>query len=407
MNSQLPAKQKAVVLHPAPTRNIRLEVVDVPKIEGPDDAIVRITLAGLCGSDLHAYRGLEPFNNPYVMGHELVGHVVALGTSFAPDAPEGRPELYRTLRLGDKVISPFTTSCMECEYCMDGFSSRCVYSRLFGSPLQPGAQAQYIRIPKAGGNLTRIRPDSEIGSIRDESLLLLADILPTGYHAANNGLKSRNIDHLRNRKPLLFAVVGLGPVGLCTVISALNILNSLPRHERPVSSSFLLVDTNASRRSNALRILKPTFYGLKGLCDVVEALDTQDATEWARERGGMHIACEVVGNNSALQLAYDLIRPFGVISSVGVHNAPQFPLSGDDLYNKNVSLTFGRCPARSLFDEACQVLLNHQELFGVGEGRLIERVISIGGEDGEQSVQEAYHHFDQGISGKVILDLWN
>lgn len=99
-------------------------------------------------------------------------------------------------------------------YCLDGFSSRCVHSRLFGSPSQPGAQAQYIRIPKAGGTLIKIDSLGDFGSIQDESLLLLADILPTGYFAASNALTSRNLEHLNGRKHLFFAVVGLGPVGL-------------------------------------------------------------------------------------------------------------------------------------------------------------------------------------------------
>jgi len=92
---------------------------------------------------------------------------------------------------------------------------------------------------------------------------------------------------------------------------------------------------------------------------------------------------------------------------LGVHNAPQFPLTGDELYSKNVSMSFGRCPARSRLDPALEVLVAHRELFRVGEGRLIDRVIRIGGLDGEVRVREAYDRFDKGLSGKVIFDLWN
>ncbi|KAI0691365.1 chaperonin 10-like protein [Cerioporus squamosus] len=143
--------QKAVRWYP-PKYDIRVEAVPIPQIIDPDDAIVKVKLAGLCGSDLHIYRGHEDVDADLTCGHELIGEVVALGPSFRSDAT-GRPELYSTLRVGDKVVSPFTVSCGECHFCRIGFTCRCIHSCLFGIPHLPGGQAQYVRIPKAGGTL--------------------------------------------------------------------------------------------------------------------------------------------------------------------------------------------------------------------------------------------------------------
>lgn len=205
-----------------------------------------------------------------VCGHEFIGEVVALGANFRPEAT-GRPRLYSTLIVGDKVVSPFTVSCGECQcvfeldvyvsfpmismnssisYCRVGFTCRCVESRLFGIPSTPGGQAQYVRVPRAGGTLYNLdeissvsaRPDQEtkqtIGKLADSSLLLLCDILPTGVFAAFQALNHPKIQPMLTSRPypqsagaaalesglpvslkpedkaLTIAVVGLGPVGV-------------------------------------------------------------------------------------------------------------------------------------------------------------------------------------------------
>lgn len=109
-----------------------------------------------------------------------------------------------------------------------------------------------------------------------------------------------------------------------------------------------------------------------------------------------------MGNSSALKLAFDLVRPFGSISSVGVHQDPPLPFIGRDVYNKNVSFDFGRCPVRAMFPIAARILLNHQVVFGgIGEKTsLIEKV--VGFDDAVQS----YEEFDKGLCGKVLFDPW-
>ncbi|KAG8897488.1 hypothetical protein FRB99_008118, partial [Tulasnella sp. 403] len=394
--TDLAQTQKAIAIYPSSIKDIRLVDTELPSIQDPDDAIVKIHLAGLCGSDLHIYRGLEPFDNPYVMGHELLGEVMILGSGFGENAAADRPELYRTLKVGDKVISAFSVSCSECEYCKVGFSSRCIHSALLGSPKLPGAQAQYVRIPKAGGSLVKVGGLD----IRDESLLLLADILPTGYWAIKTTLRHPHVAHLRNRAVLYLAIIGLGPVGLCNLISCVDIMNQWATEETPLSLSILAVDSNEDRLHNAaLTVAKSV--GMTSQRVDIKFVTPEDALEHAKEQwGGVHAVCELVGNNGALRLAYDIIRPFGVITSIGVHTAPSLPFTGNELYAKNVSLSFGRCPARSVFSEALAVLLRQRDVFGVGEGQLIDKVVGFGGADGDQNVKNGYDDFDKGVGGK-------
>lgn len=175
--------------------------------------------------------------------------------------PTDRPVLYSTLEVGDKVVSPFTVSCGECPYviasafltlspivvsprpCRRGFSSRCVHSLLFGSPALEGGQAQYVRVPYAGGTLFRLSDleshpthGSQLTVLADSSLILLADIVPTGYFAALQLLQHPKLLHLLTRNPypsptlilenfikkpptsstdaVNIALIGLGPVGI-------------------------------------------------------------------------------------------------------------------------------------------------------------------------------------------------
>ncbi|CAE6496839.1 unnamed protein product [Rhizoctonia solani] len=418
----------ALKFYPDPLE-LRFESLPIPEITHPDDAIVKVLLAGLCGSDLHAYRGLEPFDTPYVTGHEMVGIVVSLGESFK-NAAAGRPELYSTLKVGDKVVSPFTSSCGECRPCRIGFTARCDHSLLFGSPRLPGAQAQYIRVPYAGGTLFRIPQDDSIlgnepiARIRtsDASLILLGDILPTGYFAALQAIQHPNLAYAFARKTfpvipsfvnafvtggesirvqendakLVFAVVGLGPVGLCALISLVELLGL----SGTSNFAIVAVDPNEARRTKAENILSTLGSTPGGVIRVVSLEDAPGVSKELSGGLGCDAVLEIVGNNSALQLAYELVRPFGVISSVGVHTHPQFPLNGDALYSKNVSLAFGRCPVRSIFPYCIELLMSRQDIFSVGGvAGLIDKIAPFD----ESSVKESYQLFNEGKCGKVLF----
>ncbi|KAF8518071.1 chaperonin 10-like protein [Gautieria morchelliformis] len=438
----LPATHKAVVLYP-PGYDIRVETLPTPKIEHPDDAIVKVKVAGLCGSDLHQYRYHDRFENPFVTGHEFAGEVVALGSSYGPNAAgSGRPSLYSTLKEGDKVVATFSTSCCECHFCRMGFTSRCESSLLFGSQLLPGAQAQYVRVPKAGGTLFKIPPGhatttEEIArwnSISDASLLLLADILPTGVFAVTQALQHPNILPILNSKPfptssfaqgstieqsstalltedlppltdadkrLTIAIIGLGPVGLCAVVSLLDQLASKGLRGTRV----IAIDLSESRRAKIAKVVEK-LGGVPGNGIFRTATIEEGKKIVADWTGGLgcNTALEIVGHNDALQLAYDLIRPFGVICSVGVHQMEPVGITGRFLYNKNVSLIFGRCPVRAIFPFALQLLLKRQDIFaGIGEDTsLIDKVVGLD----DESAKESYRKFEKGLCGKVLFEPW-
>ncbi|KAI0716081.1 chaperonin 10-like protein [Fomitopsis betulina] len=409
--------QRAVKWYP-PSYDIRVETVPIPHIVHPDDAIIKIKLAGLCGSDLHIYRGHEDVDAELICGHELIGQVVALGSSFSPGAALGRPELYSTLQVGDKVVSPFTVSCGECHFCRVGFTCRCIHSTLFGIPTLPGGQAQYARIPKAGGTLFSLtalaKSDPHVLALADSSLLLLADILPTGVFAALQALQHPKLSPLltgsaypsnpalttplqTEDRTLTIAVVGLGPVGVCATVSLLHMLQRI-REDKGIDYRVVAIDPNESRRAKMDAVYARI--GQRSGALVVAAID--EAKELAALWTGCNAVLEIVGNNSALELAYALVRPFGVISSVGVHQEPPLPFTGRDVYNKNVSFDFGRCPVRAMFPLALQILAKRQDVFGgIGEVHsLIDKVVPL------DQAAESYKLFDQGKCGKILFDPW-
>lgn len=219
------------------------------------------------------------------MGHEFTGHVTEVGkgvTSFKP---------------GDLVVSPFTTSCGSCFYCKQGYSSRCEKCLLFGCPKLDGGQAEYVRIPTAEGTVMKA-PEG----IEKEALVLMADIFPTGYFAAKNAFKELSAEQVRESTVVL---LGLGPVGLCALV---NILDYKPKH-------LFAVDSVESRLKQAKDLgAEPWNFQTDR-----EGLDKR--VKEVTEGRGADVVIEVVGLSPALKLGYDLLRPWGIISSVGVHNA--------------------------------------------------------------------------------------
>jgi len=428
----LSGSQQAVLWYP-PSYDIRVESIPIPKIQDPDDAIVKITLAGLCGSDLHIYRGHGEFNESMVCGHEFIGEIVALGTSFCSQVQANRPTLYSSLKVGDKVVSPFTVSCGECHFCRVGFTCRCPSGRLFGTPSTPGGQAQYIRVPKAGGTLYSLSGDdfwsalshantNAKARIADSSLLLMCDILPTGTFAAFQTLNHPKVlpmitglpypqssfqgevgdvaetGKLRSEDTILtIAVVGLGPVGLCACISLLDMLAT-----RHLPFRIVVVDLLEARREK----MKAVYAAIsdKGIGEFVVASvdESKEIVKKWTDGVGCNSVLEVVGHNSALTLAYDLVRSFGCITSVGVHGAPQMPFTGRQLYAKNVSFDFGRCPVRAMFPMALDLLVKRQDVFGgVGEkASLVDKVVGLA------DAPKSYEEFDKGMVGKVLFDPW-
>ena len=286
--------------------NIIHQSVSDPQVLQPTDAIVQITLSGICGSDLHVYHGRETgLDEGTVMGHEFVGTVVEAGHAV------------KKFHKGSRVLSPFTTSCGECFYCRIGLTCRCEKGSLFGWVQSGnglhGAQAQYVRVPMADTTLIPLSND-----LSEEKGLLLGDIFSTGYFCAENaGVSNKGT----------YVVIGCGPVGLMTILAAKDL---------GVEKLFAVDYSNR-------RLQMAEEFGATSLNP--SAIDVRSAILDATDGHGADAILEVVGSPEALRLAIDLLRPGGTISSVGVHTTKNFSFSPGEAYDKNLAYKVGRCPA--------------------------------------------------------------
>lgn len=286
---------------------VALETVADPTVEQPTDAIVAVEMAGLCGSDLHVYRGRERgLDAGTVMGHELLGEIVAVGSEV------------RTFVVGDRVVSPFSTACGACWFCVAGLPARCARGQLFGWVAGGvglgGCQCDLVRVPLADTTLLPVPRE-----LPGEQALLVGDVLATGWFGAENGGVGPGS---------AVAVIGLGAVGLSAVAAA-GALGA---------ARVLAIDPLADRRE-----LARAFGG--------EATGLDEAREVARRNGpagGVDVVVEAVGSPEATRLAWDLVRPGGTISAVGVHTEAALAVSPGDLYDKNLTYRAGRCPARAI-----------------------------------------------------------
>ncbi|WWC71078.1 uncharacterized protein I206_105031 [Kwoniella pini CBS 10737] len=303
---------------------VSIEKVPRPKLQNDGDVILKVHLAGLCGSDLHLYRGHEDAGKDYIMGHEVVGTIIEKGKAV------------KKFEIGDIVAVPFTVSCGSCWYCSSGHTARCNQSQLFGTPSLQGCQAEYVRIPLADGCVFK-KPDN----LPDELMLLMADILPTGYSAASNARSLLDGPEGKNRKDGVCVVIGCGPVGLCAISSA-----------KTLFSKVFATDLATSRLALAEK------HGAIAL----PSSELKQAVLNATEGRGADAVLEVVGHEGALLTALDLVRPYGAVSSVGVHSK-NINLNGGGLYDKNVKLQFGRCSVRTFYQPALKVLVDNQEIF--------------------------------------------
>jgi threonine dehydrogenase-like Zn-dependent dehydrogenase len=278
-------------------------------------------------------------------------------------------------------VVPFFTACLECYYCVRGQASRCAKGELYGNSVPvntiDGGQAEYVRCPLA--DTTFVKAPS---GIPEEMLVLMADIFPTGYFAASRFLKNLN---QRDRDEYTAVVVGCGPVGICAVTCALTMIKTV-----------YAIDSVPERLAEAEKI------GAKviNLND-----DPVPKIKAATDGRGADVVMEVVGHTDALLLALDLIRPWGQISSIGVHTE-KIEMNGLMLYGKNVTMSFGRCPVRSIFEDALEVLVKEQKkvAFLCGktmpledapkayedfEARKVHKIVfKMGGEKTGQSIEE-------------------
>ncbi|KAJ5613385.1 hypothetical protein N7510_006579 [Penicillium lagena] len=306
------------------TLQVALEERPRPQIQDPTDAILKVRYTALCGSELHVFRGHQPSGTGFIMGHEFTGEVVETGSEV------------QVFQKGDRVVSPFTVSCGKCFYCESGVSSRCAQSKLYGSAVLDGGQAEYVRVPLADSTLFHAP-----AAIDEKKLVLMADIFPTGYFAAKNAFRTLDAAVISTSTVLLF---GCGPVGICALVSALEYQ---PKH-------LIAIDSVPSRLELARSLgAEPWNFqeNESGLRERVNALT---------DGRGADVVIEVVGHSSALRMGFEMLRPWGLISSVGVHNG-EIPWTGNEAYGKNLRIQMGRCPVRSIFGEAMDLLAKKQD----------------------------------------------
>ncbi len=337
--------------------DVRAAELAAPAIEAPGDAIVRVELAGLCGSDLHPYRGHETgLDAGTIMGHELVGVVEEVGPAVGTLAP------------GRRVVAPFSTACGSCYFCVSGLSARCERGELLGWRQDGrglhGAQAEYVRVPLADATLVDVPPGLDIAAA-----LLAGDNLATACYAAEQAQVAPGA---------VVAVVGCGPVGLCAVFGALA-------HG---ASRVFAVDAVAERLQLA------ESFGAEPL-----ELDAGplEAVRRATSGRGADAVLECVGSPEATRLAVDLARPGGTVAAVGVHTEEQFAFAPGEAYDKNLVYAAGRCPARRYLERL---------LSGLGQRRwdptpIISHRLPLG------AAADAYRMFAERRDGctKVVFQL--
>jgi threonine dehydrogenase-like Zn-dependent dehydrogenase len=175
--------------------DVRVENVPDAHLVEPTDALVRVTRAAICGSDLWPYKSLEPTDGGRRMGHEFIGIVEAAGTDVG------------TIRTGDLVVSPFLWSDGTCVFCREGLQSECLHGGRYGFDDVDGGQGEAVRVPQADGTLVAL-PVGEDDALMP-SLLTLSDVMGTGHHAAVAAKVGPGTS---------VAVVGDGAVGLCLTL---------------------------------------------------------------------------------------------------------------------------------------------------------------------------------------------
>jgi threonine dehydrogenase-like Zn-dependent dehydrogenase len=314
--------------------DVRVEDVPDPSIVEPTDALIRVSRACICGSDLWPYADLEPRETGRAMGHGAIGIVEDVGADV------------RTIKRGDLVVMPFAFSDGTCGFCHEGLHTACVHGGFFDGYGISAAQAEAVRVPYADGTLFPLNVGEDDALM--PSLVTLSDVMGTGHHAAVvAGVKPGDS----------VAVVGDGAVGLCGVIAA----------KRLGAEQIIVMGRHEDRTRLAREF---------GATDVV-AQRGEEAVERVRELTGgvgVHGVLECVGTEQALETSVEIARPGGAIGRVGVPHYATIPLA-EPLFFKNVKVGGGPAPARAYIDELLADILDG----AIEPGRVFDRTVDLDG----------------------------
>lgn len=326
---------RATVMYAA--GDVRIAEVPDASIVQSTDAVVRITRACICGSDLWPYGSMERSAQGQRMGHEAIGVVEEIGAEV------------RLLKRGDVVVMPFAISDGTCVFCQEGLPTACVHVGFFGNHGNEGAQAEAIRIPYADGTLYALPGGADDALM--PSLLTLADVMGTGHHAAVVAKVSAGKD---------VAVVGDGAVGLCGVIAA----------KRLGAERIILLGRHPDRVALGREF---------GATDVVSDRGAE-AIERVRELTGgygAHAVLECVGHGQSMETAIQITRPGGAVGRVGVPQDAAMAGSQAAFYH-NVTVGGGPAPVRAYISELLPDILEGR----IHPGRVFDHVVDLDGVPG-------------------------
>jgi threonine dehydrogenase-like Zn-dependent dehydrogenase len=333
--------------------DVRIEDVPDPSLQEPTDAILRVTRACICGSDLWPYASLERRETGRPMGHEAIGVVEDVGAEV------------RNIKQGELVVMPFAFSDGTCAFCHEGLHTDCVHGGFFDGLEPNAAQAEALRVPYADGTLFAL-PVGEDDALMP-SLLTLSDVLGTGHHAAV-------VAEAGPGKSA--AVVGDGAVGLCGVIAA----------NRLGAEQIILLGRHPDRIALAREF---------GATDVVSERG-EEAVERVRELTGgfgAHSVLECVGHGQAMETAIRIARPGGAVGRVGVPQEETMPGSEPAFY-ANVRIGGGPAPARAYIEELLPDILDGK----IEPGKVLDRTVDLAG------VPDGYRAMAERESIKVMIE---
>ena len=342
---------KAAIFHGP--RSIELGERPDPKIQELTDAVVRVVLGCVCGSDLWYYRGLSPHALGPI-GHEFIGVVEEVGSDV------------HTIRKGDLVIAPFTYCDGTCANCRAGWPSNCLHGGSFGNHGIDGGQGEAVRAPLADPTLVKV-PGSGYAEDMLRSLLTLSDVMCTGHHAAMSaGVKKGDA----------VAVVGDGAVGLCAIIAA----------KRLGAERILALSRNPARQRLAREFGATDILSERGEEATQKILDMTNGL-------GVDAALECVGTGESMATAFSIARVGSVVGAIGAPHDIVVPM--DIVIFRNIGLRGGVSPVRRYIPELLDDVLEGR----IHPGLVFDFTTDLSG------IQEAYEAMDQRRAIKSLLQI--
>jgi threonine dehydrogenase-like Zn-dependent dehydrogenase len=343
---------RATVMHGA--GDVRVEQVPDAALREPTDAVLRITRASICGSDLWPFKTMGPQDGPRRMGHEFIGVVEDVGP-----AVEG-------LAVGDVAVAPFMWSDGSCEFCQEGLYSQCLQGSFWGgTPDSDGGQGEAVRVPQAGGTLVKLPVAADDALM--PSLLTLSDVFGTGHYAALCA---------RVGPGATAVVIGDGAVGLCAVLAS----------RRLGAERIVILGHHPERLALARKF---------GATDVISERG-EAAAERVRELTGGHGAecvLECVGLADSFSTALAAVRPGGAIGWVG---APQFEATPETRrrFRANITIAGGPAPTRAFIEELLPDVLEGR----IEPGLVFDQTVDLDG------VPEGYRAMEERRALKVLIE---